>query len=96
MKSSKRTAWIIILSVVAAAGILSGAQTAAAADAPDSWRKTYDQILMWVNFGIFVFLIVKFLRVPLKKFISGKQNELERKISRLEEEKTAAEKTTSC
>lgn len=88
MKPSKKKASIIFLSVAGIMSVLLGTQLAAAADSPDNWRKTYDQILLWINFGIFVFLIVKFLRVPLKKFIAGKQNELERKISRLEEEKT--------
>jgi len=92
MNPSKKKASIIFLSVAVIMSVLLGTQLAAAADSPDNWRKTYDQILLWVNFGIFVFLIVKFLRVPLKKFIAGKQNELERKISRLEEEKNEADK----
>ena len=92
MNPSKKKASIIFLSVAVIMSVLLGAQLVAAADSPDSWRKTYDQILLWINFGIFVFLIVKFLRVPLKKFIAGKQNELERKISRLEEEKNEADK----
>ncbi|MDF1593058.1 MAG: hypothetical protein P1P89_16195 [Desulfobacterales bacterium] len=92
MNPSKKKASIIFLSVAVIMSVLLGTQLAAAADSPDNWRKTYDQILLWINFGIFVFLIVKFLRVPLKKFIAGKQNELERKISRLEQEKNEADK----
>ena len=92
MKPSKKKASIIFLSVAAIMSILLGAQLVAAADSPDNWRKTYDQILLWINFGIFVFLIVKYLRVPLKKFIADKQKELGRKISRLEEEKNEADK----
>lgn len=75
----------------AIAGMLLWVPLAGAADTPGDWRKTYDMVLMWVNFGIFVFLIVKFLRVPIKNFISGKQKELERKIQRLEEDKAAAD-----
>ena len=83
----------IYLTAAAIVSVLLGAHlAAAAADSPDNWRKTYDQVLLWINFGIFIFLIVKFLRIPLKKFIAGKQNELERKISRLEEEKNEVEK----
>lgn len=92
MNPSKKKASIIFLSVAVIMSVLLGAQLAAAADSPDNWRKTYDQILLWINFGIFVFFIVKFLRVPLKKFIDGKQKELERKISRLEEEKNEADR----
>jgi F-type H+-transporting ATPase subunit b len=92
MKPSKKQASIIFLSVAVIMIILLGPQLVAAADSPDNWRKTYDQILLWINFGIFVFLIVKYLRVPLKKFIADKQNELERKISRLEDEKNEADR----
>lgn len=92
MRPSKKEASKILLSAVGMISILLGAQLALAADSPDNWRKTYDLIMMWVNFGIFVFLIVKFLRVPLKKFISGKQSDFERKINRLEEEKNEAER----
>ncbi|MEW6672765.1 MAG: hypothetical protein AB1427_13755 [Thermodesulfobacteriota bacterium] len=92
MKPSKKQAAIIFLAAAGIMSILMVAQPAAAADSPDNWRKTYDQILMWINFGIFVFLIIKFCRIPLKKFVAGKQQELERKISRLEEEKNEADK----
>lgn len=90
--SMKKKASVIFLTTAAIVSVLIGAQLAAAADSPDNWRKTYDQVLLWINFGIFVFLIVKLLRVPLKKFITGKQSELERKISRLEEEKNEADR----
>jgi len=92
MKPSQKKAAIIFLGVAGIMGVLLGTQLAAAADSPDNWRKTYDQILLWINFGIFVFLILKFLRIPLKKFISGQQNELERKIGRLEEEKNETDR----
>jgi len=92
MKPSKKKIIIMLLTVAGIMSVLLGPQLARAADSPDNWRKTYDQILVWINFGIFVFLIIRFLRTPLKKFIAGKQNEFERKISRLEEEKNEADK----
>jgi len=69
-----------------------GTQVAGAQEAASDWRKTYDLILMWINFGIFIFLLLRFVRQPLKKFIVDKRNDLERKISRLEEEKAEADR----
>jgi len=92
MKPLVTKARFICIGAVGMLVVLLGTQPAAAADSPDGWRKTYDLILLWINFGIFVFLMLKFLRKPLKKFISDKQSELERKISRLEDEKNEVEK----
>ena len=92
MKPAMKKTSIMLLAVAGIMSVMLGAKLAGASEGPVSWRKTYDLILMWINFGIFVFLIVRFLRVPLKKFIAAKQNELERKISRLEEEKNEADR----
>lgn len=62
-----------------------------AADEGGNWRSTYDLILLWVNFALFVFIIFKFARPPLKKFLSGQKETIERRIKQLEEEKSAAE-----
>lgn len=92
MSSAKKKTLTLYIVLAALVAVLLAVEPSGAADSSGDWRKTYDQVLMWINFGIFVFLIVKFLRVPLKKFISGKQTELERKISRLEEEKDEADR----
>jgi F-type H+-transporting ATPase subunit b len=52
-----------------------------------NWRSTYDVIMLWVNFAILVFVIVKFGRAPLMNFLRGQKNQIEREIERLEKEK---------
>ena len=60
---------------------------ALAAEGNGGWRSTYDLIMRWVNFAILVFVIVKFARRPLKKFLSSKGDEISIQIRSLEEEK---------
>ena len=43
--------------------------------------------MMWVNFGILVFLAVKFGRTPVVEFLRGRRLEISMEIERLEEEK---------
>ena len=58
-----------------------------AAENASSWRPTYDLVLMWLNFGIIVFVIVKYARKPLVNFLKGKKEEVDRTIDEIEEEK---------
>jgi len=67
-----------------------GAPEALAADAKGGWRPTYDLVMLWVNFGILVFLLVKFLSKPLKEFFRNRKEETEREIKRAEQEKEKA------
>ena len=53
----------IVLAVLA--GVPLGAAWGWAAEGEASWRATYDLVMMWVNFGILAFLLVKYLRAPL-------------------------------
>jgi F-type H+-transporting ATPase subunit b len=55
------------------------------------WRPTYDVVMLWVNFLIFVFLLVKFLRAPLQAFFANRIDEIGEEIRRVEEKKKAAE-----
>jgi len=71
--------------------LLFSAAAAFAADDGKSWRSTYDMALLWVNFSLFVFIIIKFARAPLKIFLQGQKQTIERKIKALEEEKAAAD-----
>jgi F-type H+-transporting ATPase subunit b len=42
-----------------------------AAEGEASWRPTYDLIMMWINFGILAFLLVKYARAPLLNLLRG-------------------------
>lgn len=59
---------------------------ALAAEKSSSWRPIYDLILRWINFGIIVFLIVKYGKTPLMNFLRGQKDKLAQEINRLENE----------
>ena len=48
---------------------------------------TFDVVMIWLNFGIFAFLLVKFLKAPLINFLRGRKDELAREINQLEEKR---------
>jgi F-type H+-transporting ATPase subunit b len=64
---------------------------AMAADNGSSWRGTYDLVMRWVNFGILVFLFLKFVKAPLMNFLKSRKEELAKDIGHLENEKEEAE-----
>ncbi len=58
-----------------------------AAEDAKTWRATYDLIMMWVNFSILAFLIVKYGRKPLISFLEGESRKTAEDIQRSEENK---------
>jgi F-type H+-transporting ATPase subunit b len=52
-------------------GVLFTAGFGWTAEGESSWRATYDLVMMWVNFGILAFLIVKYARAPLLNMLKG-------------------------
>jgi F-type H+-transporting ATPase subunit b len=58
-----------------------------AAENPGGWRPVFDLVMRWVNFLILAFLLIKFSRVPLKKFLEGKKQDIANEIGGLEAEK---------
>jgi F-type H+-transporting ATPase subunit b len=52
-----------------------------------NWRHTYDLVMMWLNFGILAFIMVKFGKAPLMNFLRGQKDTIAREIEQLEEEK---------
>jgi F-type H+-transporting ATPase subunit b len=81
---------IVLIFCCITAGILSlhflGPE-AFAAEKASSWRPTYDLILRWINFGIIVFLVVKYGKTPIMNFLRGQKEKLAREIKRLEDKK---------
>ena len=73
-----------------ALGLFLAASEVLAAENASSWRPTYDLVLMWVNFGIIVFIIVKYARKPLVNFLKGQKEEVDRKLTRLKKKKKKA------
>ena len=62
---------------------------AMAADRASDWRPTYDLVMKWVNFGLLAFILVKYLKDPLKEFFFGQKAMVARQIEKLEQEITA-------
>ncbi|MCF8053124.1 MAG: ATP synthase F0 subunit B [Desulfobacterales bacterium] len=73
---------------LAAAAMLLGAAPAAAESG--GWRPIYDVVMLWLNFAILVFVLVKVLRRPLRDFFQDKKDELELAVRRIESDKQRA------
>ncbi len=87
MKCAKK---IVLIFCFIIAGILSLhflGHEAYAAEKSSSWRPIYDLILRWINFGIIVFLIIKYGKTPIMNFLRGQKEKLAREIKRLEDKK---------
>lgn len=81
---------IILISCCITAGLLSLhflGHDAFAAEKTSNWRPTYDLILRWINFGIIVFLAVKYGKTPIMNFLRGQKEKLAREIKHLEDKK---------
>lgn len=52
------------------------------------WRPTYDLIMLWVNFGILSFILVRFGKKPLMNFLHSQKDELAEEIGNLEKKKS--------
>jgi F-type H+-transporting ATPase subunit b len=70
-----------------ALGFLLATSEVLAAENASNWRSTYDLVLMWVNFGIIVFIIVKYARRPLVNFLKEQKEAVDVEIDEIEEEK---------
>lgn len=87
MNSMRKLLGICFLAIAIAASLhLLGNEAMAAGDT-GNWRNTYDLVMRWINFGILAFVLVKFGKKPLKDFLHGQRDELEREIKKIEEEK---------
>jgi F-type H+-transporting ATPase subunit b len=68
---------------------------ALASESSGGWRPIYDEVLLWFNFGIIVFIFIKFGKTPLMNFLHGRKEKIAREIEQIEEKKKqAADKIT--
>ncbi len=58
-----------------------------AAEKSSNWRPMYDLIMRYINFGIIVFVIIKYGKTPIMNFLRGQKEKLAKEIKRLENEK---------
>jgi len=76
---SRRSIFFICLG----AGVLLTVSLAEAAEI-SSGRKLWDNVMLWVNFGILVFLFIKFAKKPLMDFLRGQKDKIEVNLQELE------------
>jgi F-type H+-transporting ATPase subunit b len=62
------------------AWVLVNSPECVAAEQMPPWRKSYDIVMLWVNFGILVVLFVKFARKPLMDALRGVHDRLKEEI----------------
>ena len=89
MKRACQVVWQLWPATACALGFILTATDVLAAENASSWRPTFDLVMMWVNFGIFAFIIVKYSRKPLVNFLKGQKEKVEQDINRIEEKKEA-------
>ncbi len=77
--------------LIASWAIVSGPVEVMAADTSGQWRPTYDLIMMWLNFGILVFLLIKFTKLPIANFFKRQKEEVERDLHEAEQKQQAAQ-----
>ena len=92
MKAIKKIAKICYFILAVVIGILLLGTEASAANNSDDWRPTFDLVMRWLNFGIIVFILVKYARTPIKDFLLSRREEVAREIEIVEEKKEAANK----
>jgi F-type H+-transporting ATPase subunit b len=54
----------------------------------DNWRHSYDLGMKWLNFAILAFIIYKYGKAPLMKFLHGQKDRLSVEIVEIEKDKT--------
>ena len=92
MKKTNIIKWVYY-SFAAGFGLLLFSNFAFASENASNWRSTYDLVLRWINFGIIVFLLVKFGKKPLMNFLHSRKDNLANEIDLLEQNKNKANKS---
>ena len=55
-----------------------------AAEEPSKGRVIWDNIMLWFNFGVLVFLFIKYAKKPLMGFLRGESNKIEENLTDVE------------
>jgi len=75
------------VSIILIGGLHLMAGSCWAGEGGSTWRATYDEVMLWLNFGILSFLLVKYGRAPLIAFLRGEAKRTAEEIERVEESK---------
>ena len=87
MKRTRKVVRQLWPAIACALGIILTAIDVFAAENASNWRSSFDLVMMWVNFGIFAFIIVKYSRKPIANFLKGQKEKVDLNINRIEEKK---------
>ncbi len=90
MKGIDKLAGICYFMLTVIVGILLLGTEASAADNSSNWRPVFDLVMRWLNFGIIVFILVKYARRPIKEFLLSRREEVAREIEKVEKKKEEA------
>lgn len=63
---------------------------AMASEGSGGWRPIYDEILLWFNFGIIVFVFIKYGKTPFMNFLRSRKEKISQEIEQIEEKKKQA------
>ena len=94
MKGVKKLTGICCFIFAVVIGIHLLGSEASAADNSGNWRPVFDLVMRWLNFGIIVFILIKYARTPIKDFLLSRREEVAREIENIEEKKEEANKKT--
>ena len=92
MTGVKKLAGICCFIFAVVIGIHLLGSEASAADDSGNWRPVFDLVMRWLNFGIIVFILVKYARTPIRDFLLSRREEVAREIEGIEAQKEEAEK----
>lgn len=67
---SKKPLWFLLLVIVILFPVIFAPEVFAQ-EGPSKGRKIYNNVMLFVNFGILVFLFIKYAKDPLMKFLRG-------------------------
>jgi len=90
MRRIDKIKWLLCFIVAGTLSFHFSGFDALASEGPGGWRPIYDEVLLWLNFGILAFVLIKFGRAPLKNFLRGSKEKIAREIERVEDKKKLA------
>ena len=87
MKLLSAASRLAAVGLVLAAALHLTAVSGWAGEGGSTWRAAYDEVMLWLNFGILAFLLVKYGRRPLIAFLKGEAQRTAEEIERTENRK---------
>lgn len=83
-RAKKRYLMILFLTLCATGYLTLLSSYALAMEETSRGRWFWDNIMLWINFGILVFFFIKYAKKPLVNFLHGEQKKIEENIGTVE------------